>query len=92
MKKRSDELRDSRNMLRYRGVVEWFDPKKGIGFVRPDDPKISSEKDLFVHFHYIVHRGYKTLQKGDIVEFSLGSNHKGICTKEVKIIKAVEEA
>jgi len=70
----------------------WFDPKKGIGFVKPDDDSVAEGKELFVHFHYIVHRGYKTLAKGDLVEFSIGKNHKGVCTKEVKIIEACEDS
>jgi cold shock protein len=92
MRRSDDGLLDSRNEPRYRGSVVWFDPKKGMGFVKPDDEKLCSGKELFIHFHFIVHRGFKTLKKGDVVEFSLGKNHVGPCTKDVKVVfTALEE-
>lgn len=91
MKIPEGELLDSRNEPRYLGTVVWFDTKKGIGFVKPEDEKVADGKELFIHFHFIVHRGFKTLQKGDIVEFSLGKNHVGLCTNNVKVVHTASE-
>jgi CspA family cold shock protein len=77
---------------RLKGNVVWFDGVKGFGFIKPSDPTVNEGKDLFIHFHHIVQRGggYKSLKKGDEVEFFLGQNDKGPCASEVKITKPVE--
>lgn len=76
--------------VRHKGRVLWFEAGKGYGFIEPDDKKINNGKDLFVHFHYIVQRGFKSLIKGDVVEFCVGENKNGKCAHEVKILEAVE--
>lgn len=48
-------------------------------------------KDLFVHFHYLVQRGFKTLLQNDVVEFTLGTNRGGPCAAEVKVVQRAEE-
>lgn len=57
---------------KYTGTVIWFDAKAGYGFIARAD-----EKDLFVHFSDIVCEGFKTLKKGQLVEFGLGTNNRG---------------
>lgn len=49
------------------GVVEWFDVKKGMGFIKRDNKK----KDAFVHFSKIISEEgeFKVLEKGQRVEF-----------------------
>ena len=58
------------------GNVEWFDPKRGYGFIswELDGEK---QKDLFVHFSDIACEGFKTLYKGQKVSFGLGTNKRG---------------
>lgn len=57
---------------RFQGVVDWFDSKKGYGFIKRDDLP-----DLFVHFSDITVQGFKTLKKDQKVSFTLGTNNKG---------------
>ncbi|MGZ3772975.1 MAG: cold-shock protein [Pseudobdellovibrionaceae bacterium] len=76
---------------RHQGTVKWFSASKGYGFILPNDPSINNGAELFVHFYNLVMKGFKYLREGDVVEFSLGSNSKGLCAKEVKIIKIAEE-
>src|SRR5262249_32654307 len=45
------------------GVVKWFSPEKGYGFITPDD----GGKDLFCHFSEIVGSGYRNLEEGQRV-------------------------
>ena len=54
------------------GTVKWFDEKKGFGFIESE-----SGKDVFVHFKAITSNGYKTLQEGQSVNFSLENGPKG---------------
>jgi CspA family cold shock protein len=55
-----------------RGRVEWFDNRKGFGFIGRDDGP-----DVFVHYTAIVGEGYKTLNEGDTVEFEIVQGPKG---------------
>jgi CspA family cold shock protein len=55
------------------GTVKWFNSSKGYGFIaRADGP------DVFVHFSAIKMEGYKTLQEGQKVEFTIEQGPKGL--------------
>jgi len=49
------------------GVVKWFDPKKGYGFLVPDD----GTPDVFVHYSVVHANGFKSLADGEQVEFDV---------------------
>lgn len=54
------------------GVVKWFNPRKGYGFIaRPGEP------DIFVHYSQIVAEGFRLLEDGQKVEFTLVDGDKG---------------
>ena len=55
------------------GVVKWFSRVKGYGFIAPD----GGEKDVFVHYSAIVGEGYRNLEEGQRVEFSIEESGKG---------------
>jgi CspA family cold shock protein len=55
------------------GTVKWFSRVKGYGFISPD----SGEKDVFVHFSAINGDGYRNLEEGQRVEFSIEDSPKG---------------
>ena len=57
----------------YKGEVIFFSAKKGYGFISWSDGS-TPQKDMFVHFTDIVCDGFKTLNKGQKVEFTLGEN------------------
>jgi CspA family cold shock protein len=66
---------------RVKGTVKWFNSSKGYGFISQ-----SGGDDVFVHFQAIVGDGYKTLQEGQQVEFTVSQGQKGLQAQEVKVI------
>ena len=65
---------------RIKGVVKWFNSKKGYGFASRDD----GQGDVFIHWSDIKSEGFKTLEAGDRVEFSVQTDQKGPRAKEVR--------
>ncbi len=66
---------------RITGTVKWFNASKGYGFIeRQDGP------DVFVHFTAIQAEGFRTLQEGQQVEFSIEQGPKGLQAANVKLI------
>lgn len=63
---------------RENGTVKWFDNAKGYGFISR-----SSGDDVFVHFRAIKGDGFKSLQEGQQVEFSVVQGQKGLQADEV---------
>jgi CspA family cold shock protein len=55
-----------------KGVVKWFNEKKGYGFLSQEDGD-----DVFVHYTSIQGDGFKTLKEGDAVEFEVQEGPKG---------------
>jgi CspA family cold shock protein len=49
---------------RERGMVKWFNVKKGFGFITWDDGE-----DVFVHFRSIRGQGHRSLTEGQRVKF-----------------------
>ncbi len=66
---------------RKEGTVKWFNSSKGFGFISQE-----GGDDVFVHFQSIVSDGYKTLDEGQRVEFSVTQGQKGLQASDVKII------
>lgn len=65
------------------GTVKWFNAAKGYGFISRE-----GGKDLFVHFSEIqdTSGGYRSLNEGDQVEFTVGESSKGPqATQVVKV-------
>lgn len=63
---------------RYIGIVKWFNAAKGYGFIGRDDGE-----DVFVHFSAINSDGYRRLDKGQKVEFSVEEGPKGLQAADV---------
>ena len=49
------------------GIVKWFDPKKGFGFIQPED----GSKDVFVHISAVEKSGLGSLVEGQRVTFDV---------------------
>jgi CspA family cold shock protein len=65
---------------RMQGTVKWFNAVKGYGFIGIEDGD-----DVFVHFSAIQMEGYKKLEEGQQVEFSIESGPKGLQAANVTL-------
>jgi CspA family cold shock protein len=66
---------------RMTGTVKWFNDDKGFGFIERE-----GGEDVFVHFSSIRGEGFKSLQDGQQVEFTLGQGQKGPQALDVALI------
>jgi CspA family cold shock protein len=64
---------------RITGTVKFFNNEKGFGFISPED----GSKDVFVHHTAIQSNGFRSLNEGDRVEFSIEPSNKGPRAAEV---------
>ncbi len=55
------------------GVIKWFNPAKGFGFIRPDD----GDKDVFVHISAVERAGLSTLNEGQKLSYDVQSGDRG---------------
>jgi len=62
------------------GTVKWFNNTKGFGFVQREQGE-----DVFVHYSSIRGDGFKSLEEGQKVEFSLGQGQKGPQANDVVV-------
>lgn len=64
------------------GTVKWFNEAKGFGFITPAD----GSADVFVHFSAINGSGFKTLQEGQKVTYSVERGAKGPQATNVAVV------
>jgi len=55
------------------GTAKWFNGSKGYGFIARE-----GAADVFAHFSAIQMEGYKVLEEGQRVEFSVEQGPKGL--------------
>lgn len=63
---------------RIQGTVKWFNATKGYGFIAREDGE-----DVFVHHSAIQAEGYRSLNEGQRVEFTLERGPKGLQASNV---------
>ena len=64
------------------GTVKWFNAEKGYGFITVE----GDGQDVFVHYSAIDMSGYKVLEEGQAVEFTVGSGQKGPQAEAVRVV------
>ena len=62
-----------------RGVIKWFNPEKGFGFVELSD----GSGDAFLHGSVLAQSGTGAVQPGETIEVRVGPGHKGLHVTEV---------
>ncbi len=68
-------------MAREIGTVKWFNNDKGFGFIQREQGE-----DVFVHFRAIKVEGYRSLQEGQRVEFTVTQGQKGPQAEDVTVV------
>ena len=63
------------------GTVKWFNAKKGFGFIERDNGE-----DVFVHFTSLKGEGYRSLDEGQKVSFTIVQGSKGPQAQDVELI------
>ncbi len=60
------------------GTVKWFNASKGFGFIERENGK-----DVFVHYSAINSNGFRSLEEGQRVEFTVVEGQKGPQAQDV---------
>lgn len=63
------------------GTVKWFNGSKGYGFIERE-----GGADVFVHYSAIQADGYRNLEEGQRVEFTVEQGAKGPQASNVVIV------
>ena len=63
------------------GTVKWFNEDKGFGFIEQ-----ASGPDVFAHFSEIASTGFKTLQEGQRVQFTVSAGQKGPQASQISVM------
>jgi CspA family cold shock protein len=62
------------------GTVKWFNAAKGFGFLARENGD-----DVFVHFSAIEAAGYRSLEEGSTVHFTVKRGPKGLQAEQVSL-------
>ncbi len=63
---------------RVQGTVKWFNASKGYGFIARE-----GGEDVFVHYSALQSEGYRSLDEGQRVEFTIERTPKGLQATDV---------
>ena len=63
------------------GKVRFYDEEKGFGFIT-----VTDGQDVFVHYSNIDMSGFRVLEEGQTVEFTVGAGQKGPQAESVRVV------
>ena len=63
------------------GTVKWFNAEKGYGFIT-----VTDGQDVVVHYSNIEMSGFRVLEEGQAVEFTVASGQKGPQAESVRVV------
>ncbi len=65
------------------GIVKWFNPAKGYGFIEPED----GSRDVFVHISAVERAGLATLNEGRKISFEAVPGRNGKLAAENLVLE-----
>lgn len=63
------------------GIVKWFNPTKGFGFIQPEN----GGSDVFVHISALQEAKLSTLNEGQRVSYELSTNKGKTSAVDIKL-------
>lgn len=66
------------------GIVKWFNPTKGFGFIQPEE----GGNDVFVHISAVQGAGLQTLNEGQRVSYELATERGKTAATDLKLADA----
>ncbi len=64
------------------GIVKWFNPNKGYGFIQPEN----GGSDVFVHISALESAGIRSLNEGQRVSYELVTNKGKVSAANLKAL------
>jgi len=64
------------------GIVKWFNPTKGYGFIQPDD----GSKDVFVHISELEKKGIPDLQEDQKISYETEDNRGKVSAANLELL------
>ena len=65
------------------GKLKWFDPKKGYGFITPDD----DSKEVFLHISALEKANITQLEEKQIIKYELTEHRGKMSASNIEIVK-----
>ncbi len=65
------------------GIVKWFNPTKGFGFIQPE----TGGNDVFVHVSALKRAGIPTLDEGQKVSYELATDRGRTSAVDIKVME-----
>jgi cold shock protein len=64
-----------------KGIVMWFNPAKGHGFIQPQ----GGGNDVFMHISAVERAGFFTLNEGQVVQYEEVSNRGRMAAENLRV-------
>lgn len=64
------------------GIVKWFNPTKGFGFIQPEQ----GGSDVFVHISALERAGLSSLNEGQRISYELATNKGRTSAANLKLV------
>lgn len=78
---------DSDSLEDIEGIIKWYNPDKGYGFIRYDDGR----RDIFLHSSVIRAAGYKALEPGIRVLAKVATSERGPEARSILVLLEAED-
>ena len=79
---------EDNDIVRVEGRVKWFDPGKGYGFIVPDEPEYTEQKDVLLHVSSLRDMGREDADEGARISADCARRSKGWQVVRIETLEA----